>query len=92
MRIKLFYEVFLDVLLIEELLWDKMFLLEEPYEDETCDETDATLMVELVIVCIGSEVVVEACHLNSPCIPVGQFAIELLCEQFAGEHLYPMFI
>ena len=31
-------------------------------------------------------------HFDRPCIPVGKFAIELLGQQFAGEHLHPMLV
>ena len=72
MRIKLFDEVFFDVPLVEELLWDEVLLFEEPHEYETGDKTDATLVVELVIVRVGGKVVRETCHLHCPGIPVAE--------------------
>ena len=92
MWIKLLNEVFFDVSFVEELLRNKMLLFEEPHENETCNETDTTFMIKLLVVRIGCKVVREACHLYSPGIPVTEFRIELLSKQVAGEYLHPMFI
>ena len=91
-RIEFFDEVFSNVPFIEELFRNEMLLLEEPYEDETGDETDAALVVEFVIVCIRCKVVGETYNLYSPSIPIAEFGIELLGEQVAGEHLHPVLV
>ena len=81
-----------DVSFIKEFFWDKMFLFKEPDEDETGNETDATLVVELVIICVSCKVVRETGHLHCPGIPVTKFGVELLGEQVAGEHFHPMLV
>ena len=73
MWIKLLNEMLFDVSLVEELLRNKMLLFEEPHENKTCNETDATFMVKLLVVRVGCKVVREACHLYSPGIPVTEF-------------------
>ena len=73
MRIKILNEVFTDIVLVKEFFWNKVLLFQEPHKDKTSDETDATLMVELLIIFCRSQVVGETGHLNSPGIPVAEF-------------------
>ena len=85
MRIKVLNQIICNVLFIKEFIRNKVPLLQEPHEDQTGNQTDGTLVVELIVVSVVIKVIGETYNLNGPRIPVAQLLIEFFGKHFDRE-------
>ena len=90
--VEVLYKMLPNVILIKEFIWNQMLLLQEPDENQTGNQSDASLMIESLVILIGTQIVRETSHLHRPSIPIAQFTIKFLGKQLVGEHHHPMLV
>ena len=57
MRIKAFYQMACNILLVKKLVRHKMALFQKPNKNQTGNQTNGTLIVELIVICLVVKVV-----------------------------------
>ena len=62
-----------------------MLLFEEPYENQSGDQSDGAFGIELVIVGRVVQFIGETDYVDSPGVPVGQLLVEGLGQYFDRE-------
>ena len=62
-----------------------MLLFEEPYENQSSDQSDSAFGIELVVIGRVVQFIGETNHLDSPGVPVGQLLVEGFGQHLDGE-------